>query len=220
MAETNIEGQHRRASFTERAFRPYAIGIGQTVLAWNDLQETLGRLFSRIMDSDWYVIRRGDEVFVTSKALEAWQSLKMDRPKRDLLTAALGMSHPQEKKKFPKMLADLTWTINQTNSLEDTRNDAIHAPLRLFHSEKEGARIPAIEAAKLFGNRRAKKLSKKDILAEFRWCRDVALTLRNFADELDRSLADPQRPWPQRPKMPTRRQTKTKTQPRRPTPPE
>src|SRR5258708_3094079 len=122
-------GNHNR--FTEKTFAPYVAGIGQTVLAWNDLQEELGRLYSKIMESQWYIIKKGEEVALSSMALESWQSLKMDRPKRDMLTAAIGILHPHDIRRLPKLVPDITWLIKETNSLEDARNDAIHAPLRL-----------------------------------------------------------------------------------------
>lgn len=222
-----VKRPHSR--FTEKIFRPYVIGIGQTVLAWNDLQEELGRLYSKITEAPWYWIRKSSEESITSMALESWQSLKMDRPKRDMLTAAIGVLHPHDIRRLPKLVPDVEWLIKEANSLEDIRNNAIHAPLRQWHAQAEdGKNVSGVEAARLFANRRARQLARKqDILAEFRWCRDMALTLRDFARDLQESFSlgtnltdeqqDGRRTWPDRPKLPVRKATKTTTRPRRPT---
>lgn len=216
--------KRKRVRFTEKAFAPYVAGIGQAALAWNDLQEELGRLYAKVTQSDWYIIKKGGEVTVTCMALESWQALKVDRSKREMLSAAIGILHPHDTRRLAKLAPDVTWLVKETNSLEDIRNDAIHAPLRLWHrQEDDGKHVSGVEAARLFANRRARKLAEKDILAEFRWCRDMALVLRDFARDLQESFQlgaisesppDWQRAWPDKPKLPVRKATKTKNQPR------
>ena len=45
-----------------------------------------------------------------------------------------------------------------------------------------------VEPRTVFGNRLAKRLAGKDLLSEFRHCRDYSLLLGKFADDLRLSL--------------------------------
>ena len=54
------------------------------------------------------------------------------------------------------------------------------------------------------GHPRATKLYGKDLLAEFRLCRDSITTLRNYAMQIDECLQRRHGGWPKRPKMPRR----------------
>ena len=63
--------------FTDKAFRPYAVALGQFALAWNDLHVALGMLFCTVMGGGF-----------SNPALAIWHELKADRAQRDILKAA------------------------------------------------------------------------------------------------------------------------------------
>ena len=79
--------------FTSKSFRAYAAAIGQVALTWNDLHETLGMLFMEVAFEG------------SLKAEDAWQSLIVDRAKREMLKAVLdGMTIHH----FPELLSFVT----------------------------------------------------------------------------------------------------------------
>ena len=93
------------------------------------------------------------------------------------------------------------------------RNTAIHSPL-LAQSDGNvtvlGMSIPVRSVAPnlWLQNPRAMKLAQKDLLTEFRWCRDAALLLRDYALSLDYATMPEDYPWPERPSLPNRGQKK------------
>jgi hypothetical protein len=99
------------------------------------------------------------------------------------------------------------WLIDRVNSLEDTRNDAAHAPLfnteRSIYGLAEGSE--KISPASWLFNPRALKLSQREnLLREFRYCRDAAIILSDYARAIDRALINPKSPWPKKPALPNR----------------
>ncbi len=105
--------------FTAKAFRPHAEAIGHVALAWNDLHETLGTIFTEA----------GFEG--SDKAQAAWQSLIVDRAKREMLKAVLSAMTESDFPQLPKFREDVIWIIEQAHASEDGRNSAIHTPLLL-----------------------------------------------------------------------------------------
>jgi hypothetical protein len=114
-----------------------------------------------------------------------------------------------EQTDYPRLKGDLLWLLKQIDALEDARNTAIHSPL-----------LAASDAWHIIGhtqpvapnlwlkNSRAKRLEQKDLLTEFRWCRDAALILRDYALSLDYATMPDDFPWPDRPALPNRGQRK------------
>src|SRR5260370_21675866 len=104
----------------------------------------------------------------------------------------------------PRLVEDLTWLLNEADKLEDDRNDAVHSPLMYGRLDDMTAHhlgyaervIPSLA----FDHPRAQKLAKKDLLSEFRWCRDAALVLNEFAGAIYESIAA-RHPWPKRPSL-------------------
>ncbi len=171
--------------YTHKAFRPYVTALGQLTLAWNDLHETLAILFCSVMGGGF-----------VNQFLAVWHALKSDRSQRDILLAAVTSGLIEGGP--PRLLADVTWICNQANALEDTRNTALHSPL--WGSKWLSTTIqPAVG----LGHVRAGRLAGKDLLVEFRWCRDAATVLRNFAMEIDVVLSRGG-PWTNRPTLPNR----------------
>ena len=191
---------------TDPIYRPYVIAIGQLALAWNDLHESLALLFIELLAQG-----RG------YPATDIWNAVNFDRPKRLLLKAVLRTAEHNHPTKRPRMAQDITWLLGQIDKVEDSRNDAIHSPLTFYDSANE-LEIGKVRPSVSFENRRALRLVDKDLLSEFRWCRDMSLTLRNFTDDIWISLAA-RDAWPGRPALPNRGQRKTPRSRQRPAPP-
>jgi hypothetical protein len=132
-----------------------------------------------------------------------------------MLRAAVERMPAEWHVKFERAAEDVRWAIGQADALEDRRNDIVHAPLHLVTPMKvfregitktEVIRGAHVEPHNWFLNYRARKLTGKELLSEFRWVRDTALTLRGYLDEIDANLRFEHGAWPRRPKMPTRRE--------------
>lgn len=191
--------------FTERKFAPYALAIGQATLAWNELHEHLGRLFGLLLDTE-----------TRDPGFAVWQSMISDRGKREALLALLDTIQPNPK--FPRLAQDVKWCVDEATCVEDTRNNTVHGPLQLvaeiaaFEGEPTAAQVR--QAAKVgphhWGkNTRAKRLVGKDLIAEYRWCRDRSLQIRNVVSAIDEAIERPPSPWPQIPRKLAREGSKT-----------
>ena len=193
------------ARFNEKPFQPYVVAIGRSALAWNSLQEALGGVFWALMGG---------------QGMAVWQSLTADRPKRDMLEAALKNMPEQFHEVFPKAKSELTWLITSTMKLEDTRNNVMHAPLQLTaplkafkslgpkttgRSKREVPPGATVVPHDWQENKRAMRLTGKNILAEFRLCHETAIVLRDYANLLLHVFRTPNAPWPERPRLPVRR---------------
>lgn len=187
-------------SYTNPIFRPYTIALGEFALAWNGLHEALALLFCAVMGGGQ-----------SKHHLAVWHALKVDRAQRDILLAAT--KNNQLAVSPPRLMKDIDWICAKANSLEDSRNDALHAPLWVNRRARNRTVKPIIG----LGHARAKKLFGKDVLFEYRWGRDSANALSLFAEQLRRALLDGSEPWPDRPQLPNRGDTNGKKQPR-PTP--
>jgi hypothetical protein len=192
----------RTKTFTGRNYRPYVTAIGQLTLVWNDFHEDLALLFIELLSNG-----------CAYPATDIWSSSIYDRPKRAMLRAVIATDWNDFDSKYPKLVPDLTWLLNEADKLEDSRNDIVHSPLVFFGNDnvfaqqtgQVGRTVPSIA----FGNRRALKLAKKDLLTEFRWCRDASIVLRDFAGEIYEAVAACAA-WPERPSLPNRGQKKTR----------
>jgi hypothetical protein len=177
--------------YTHPAFRPYALAIGQAALAWNDLHEMLCFLFCSLMGGG-----------PANQHFAIWHILKSDRAQRDVLLAAAKNNYMTL---IPENLEnDIEWLCKQADKVEEARNNTIHSPL-LGVDRGEGN--IEISPRMSLGHIRAGKIANKNILAEFRWCRDAAQCLTLFALAMDRTLMDLTQPWPDRPPWPVRRET-------------
>ena len=185
---------------TNRVFTPYAIALGQLALAWNGLHETLALLFSMIMGG-------GD----IGRYLAIWHAIKVDRAQRDILLAAARAAELSGSP-YPKLVSDLKWICGKANAVEGARNDALHSPLWGARRGPGSALVMPITG---LGHVRAQELQAKDLLSEFRWCRDAALVLTQFVRDLDAAISEFGLAWPDRPAWPNRGQTQKST-PRHP----
>jgi hypothetical protein len=212
-------------TFSERAYKPYALAIGQFVLAWNAFHEKLGMLFVMILHSapGWDIDRNHDvdgELFPNDDAhIErwsgVWSSAPLDRPKRAMLRGLLNSFIEADLKQFPKFIGDLSWILDQADKIEDIRNNAVHTPLlwigghpalEQIVAEHDVAIIPNV----LLANKRAVAVAKKDLrsrlVIEYRWGRDASVILRDFSGRIGHAMSIEGAPWPQRPSLPNRGQ--------------
>jgi hypothetical protein len=197
----------RRAKrFTSREFHPYALALGQVTLAWNDLQDTMGSMFWTLLeppgDSDALWWR-------TTAPLMAWHSVRSDRTQREMLRAVIEALRPgaltPDMWRRPELFASGKWLLDHVERLEEDRNNALHSPLISRFDFKTRTYGKEIMAGFGLMNPRALKLDKKgNLLGEFRYCRDVAMALADFAHAMDTALLEPERPWPGTPELPTR----------------
>jgi hypothetical protein len=175
------------APFTNKAFHPYSMALGQFALAWNDLHVALAALFCTVMGGGF-----------VGPAVAIWHEIKSDRTQRDVLS---GSAKAKSLNGFPKNVAqEIEWICKRADTIEDDRNNAVHSPLWCI-SEKDGKIV--IKPVDGLGSARAKKLIGKDILKEFRWGRDASTILRDYAINLDFSFCRG-KPLPDRPKLPNR----------------
>ena len=134
--------------------------------------------------------------------LQVWNAISNDRAKRDMLLAAakatfVDMAIYQtglQKKSYES----IKWLFDETNRLEEDRNNVIHAPLFRSLGSKE------VYPASAFGNKRAMRLDNKHLLKEYQRIRDTAHMLRNYAASIHDPMNEPRLAWPNIPKLPDR----------------
>ncbi len=198
-----------RLRYAEKEFAKHALLVGQVALAWNHFHEILLTLFS---------------AFVPPRRVAAavWSSSVSDRAKREMLKAALKVIEGQHSSELPRLADDVLWLLGRADSLEDLRNDIVHAPLEqasvLNWSAKpnEDEVVDVIWPSLMGSNRRAAKLREKDLLAEYRYCRDAIAELSAFVLSLQTCLHNSTFPWPNRPAMPAKRSPRKQRQKRAP----
>jgi len=197
------KGKQKRSPFSERytsaEYRPYVMAIGQIALAWNDLHESIASLFSAVTS----II--GDD-----KIEAAFQAVDSDRLKRKMLKAAFSQLEPKEIRLNPRAIDDVKWLCGQIDTLEEGRNNAIHSPLHNFQLSGLIDGFPdGVQPNTTRGNNRAMKLKDKNLLTEYRYVRDAAIILRDFAEAIEECwnwTAGKPHTWPERPSLPNRGQ--------------
>jgi hypothetical protein len=179
-----LSGQKEREK--KRKFGPMAHELGWLVYEWNRFQEALAELFS-----DMLGVRQ-------NMPFAIWYSTTNERAQREMLRAAVEQKYPPVPSSDPHR-ETLLWLTNQAAKLADQRNDAIHAPIVFVQASDQIELLPMY----LFGNPRATKLKNKDLLKEFRWYREHASTLADFAEKIHWALIFPADfAWPDRPPLP------------------
>jgi hypothetical protein len=175
--------------YGEAHFQPYALAIGQIALAWNDLHEGLSFLFCRFCGGGF-----------ADYHLAVWHSADYDRAKRKMLRGKWRVITDAQAKHFPRLRPDLKWLLDRADELEDARNDAIHSPLTVVGRKIVNGRHEPIMPNVVMKNPRALKLGLSDLEADFQWCHEHILKLRDFVRELDSALSPPSVfPWPDTP---------------------
>lgn len=194
-----MRGPRFSLPYTHKAFLPHVTALGQLALAWNGLHEVLAFLFCHAMGAGY-----------SNHFLTVWHALKVDRAQRDILLAAVKTTPLAVPP--PKFAEEIRWICERADVLEDARNDALHSPL---WAQKSGPNNTVVGPMVGLGHVRAQELLQKHLLSEFRWCRDAAMLLHDFAYDIDLSLSDHTRPWPKRPAWLARGQTKRQSAHRR-----
>lgn len=198
---------HIENQYDSSEFEPYVIAIGQLALAWNDLQDFCGYMFSVFSVP---FVPGGD--FFDESALHIWSSIKSDRSQRDMLKALANHLSDDWRRNFPKLSDELIWIMDRIGELENSRNDAIHSPLMkasglvgILLRRHRPTTTELIRPNSFSFNPRAISLQKREsILDEFYYCRDRAIVLREYATSIVRSVLSPDHTWPERPKLPGR----------------
>jgi hypothetical protein len=147
----------------------HAAGLGWAVIAWCQLCEELGLLFAEVSGNG-------------TVALAAWHQVQSDRTQRAMLRAAVESSLDEK----PNVRKYLLWALGQIQSMEDGRNNAVHAPVELV-LDTAGISFVPMDAT---GNPRSEKLKDKDLAVEFRRYQRNADVLCSFIRTL-RTLARP-----------------------------
>jgi hypothetical protein len=170
----------------EAAFAPYITAAGQVVHHWNQLQESLGKLFAAVTEKG-------------SMALAIWYTPHSDRAQRDMLIAAIHETSDDKWTLYSKTAkAEILALVAEANSLADRRNDAIHAPVSLAIDKRRLVPIPIY----FRGNPRALKLKGKDIIKEINACVERAKTLREYTEKLETAINFSTRyAWPDTPTL-------------------
>jgi hypothetical protein len=107
--------------------------------------------------------------------------------------------------KRPNLPDDVRLLLAEVGKLEDLRNDAIHSPLFFAPNSIYGSKGEKVVPASWLLNPRASSLAKRaDLLSAFRYCRNAAIILSDFAREMDFALVNQGKPWPDRPRLPNR----------------
>ena len=180
-------------------YRKYATAAGQASLQWNLLHEAMGHIFLTVMGGGYI-----------GQFAAVWGSLPSDRAKRSALIAALEARQRSTVDPSPRQaekVRAIKHLCGQAEALEIQRNNAVHVPLANVHHETSGA-YETVLPDTLLRNPRALALEGKNILKEFRHCRDYARILGQFAMDLDNAMSRG-RPLPDRPKPPRRGEKKS-----------
>jgi hypothetical protein len=186
--------QRALTTYTNPEFEPYLLALGHVTLAWNDLQEQLAEIF-------WMLLRP-----TGSAALAVWHSTRSDRAQREMLRAVV-KTYADNGEEFAKTVAPkIEWLLGKAENLEAARNDAIHSPLMSMREGSADGVVTMVRPSTFQENPRAISLDRrKDLLAEFYWCRDTAIALSDYGYWLMVAL-DGRSPLPDIPPLPNRGQ--------------
>jgi len=162
----NLSSLEHLQNARERELNKVAAEVGRVAIAWGMLHESLGQCFSAVATPQNQRV-----------GLDAWHAVRSDRFLREMLAAAaaaaLGKEHPT--------FIELKWALGQITSLEDNRNDAVHAPYAIVFDV--GGKV-TVEPYWLTGDRRAAKLTGKNLSLELRSYESRIMALRHFVDLL------------------------------------
>jgi hypothetical protein len=137
--------------------KPYLIELGRLVLAWNDLHEKLAELYYTITQDP--------------KSLQKWHDLRNDKEQRKLLRNAVASDLPKRinikakdgTERLKRIDENITWLLDEANTLADHRNNFLHAPF-MFLVAEDGTLT--MQSFSIVGNQRAQSLSGKNLLEE------------------------------------------------------
>lgn len=159
--------------------------LGRIAVAWNSLHETAGHLLAAI------AFPQNRE-----QCLAVWNAIRSDRDQREALMAAAAASLASDS----RLLDEIRWACRKAEGLEDSRNNAVHAPYALSVREGQLAVLPSTT----WGHRRARKLAGLDLSLEFRSYAERIDALKKFLRALLDCVGQQGdcRSWPDRPSLP------------------
>jgi hypothetical protein len=199
MAKSPYFRMPHRARYTEIAFRPYLIAVGQVAMAANDLADRLSGLF-------WTITGGG----FADVPLASWSALPTDRTQQRMLRDTIAAAFPKgggsyNQVRFPTAAKELDWLLIEAGKVLSDRNNVIHCPFILHPS---GA-TRVVMTQTVMQNPQAVTLqeiidSGRDLLTEIRWFRDKMLILRDYCWLCDDALCRDNAEWPKKPRLPSR----------------
>ena len=198
----------RRTEFQSKRFRPYALSVGQMNLTWNDFHEALGTLFLKLMVDHPRKLRD------LRRCRVLWGAISSDREKRKLVEVLADNFDATRYPTVPTLTEDLKFLVRRGHSLEDRRNDVIHAPVFLVNNALVAGAM-GVQCMDIVPSRfsaRGQRLkgpahrAGRELLAAIRLYRDYAAALSKYASDInDAWLARDtkrRRAWPRRPPLP------------------
>jgi hypothetical protein len=171
----------------------HAKAIGRIAYAWNELHEHLSEIFGLLFAREDYGL-----------ALTAWHALATDAGQRDMLKAVAKVKLSADSKAYQ----ELKWALKKIKEpLALQRNTGVHMPLMILTDMSQGLASPAIPQMlpnMLFGNRKARDMTGKDLLREFahyeRQIRKLTTYLVAIAFNISPVRTQPEH-WPERPEL-------------------
>jgi hypothetical protein len=192
-----FKGQERPTKKELReAFAPYAESIGYLVYAWNELHDRLCQMFQIMVQSP-----------SPQLAGAVWHSTDSDYAQRKMLRAAVEKTTRVNK----SQRGDILWALNKIDAtLRHGRNDAIHAPLAIYHAMAgDGSFTLKIDPNYFSDSPKVWSLHGKDIRHEFDELAELADVLSGYVGDMGVAIFQPGiSPWPGRPPLPRAHRTK------------
>jgi hypothetical protein len=164
------------------------LGIGHTVLDWNELQERLGRLFQRLIGGDYHV------------GMAIWYSQVSDKAQREMLKAA-AIKAPAEVISQEEA-DDIKWALHKADGLAEERNNITHAHYQDWLSFSPESFLQVRTAPAPTGSSRTEKLHKRpDIAAHFS---EKTKSLSETVAKMHNAIyyGRQEHPWPGKPPLP------------------
>jgi hypothetical protein len=153
----------------------HAEALGHVSLAWTRLHEIMANLFGLLLAP-----------VAKERAYAIWHSIKNDRSQRDMLLALAEASFPADS----EIRKAIKWARDNLLSLENARNDALHAPYLLIHDEERG---PTMIANELTGNKRAANLSGRNLGVELESYKKNVTAVADYLWVAAQELSRPQK---------------------------
>jgi hypothetical protein len=146
----------------------HASALGWVVLEWCRIYEELGLLFVELVNPD-----------NRQALLAAWHAVKSDRTQRFMLRAVAENSLCGRRAPLRRRIL---WAIGQLDSMENKRNDAVHAPVAIGLDENM-VRV-AVFPMLTTGNPRAQALVGNDLEKHFRVYQRNTEAIRHYLESL------------------------------------
>jgi hypothetical protein len=184
---------------TRKAFRPYAIKLGELVFVWNELHHNLSVLFELVVQSP-----------SRKMGMAIWHSTDSDFAQRKMLRAAT----ERASQLTTSQRDDILWALNRIDeSLRHDRNDALHSPFAFLSDVPDMTGLLTVPHPSS-DSPRAKSLRAKgltNLKARFKEHVALATALSDFTAKIGQTILAPAvETWPDRPSLPHAHQKKSR----------